>query len=52
MARANLADIRQAYQWDDYELEIVDILQSPLRAFQDGILVTPTLVRLCPQPVM
>ena len=51
MARANLAEIRQTFQWDDYELEIVDILQDPLRAFDEGILVTPTLFRLCPQPV-
>ena len=51
MALANLADIRQAYRLEDYELEIVDILDDPLRAIRDGILVTPTLVRLCPEPV-
>ena len=51
MARSNLAEIRQAFQWEDFELEIVDILKDPLRALQDGVLVTPTLFRLCPQPV-
>jgi circadian clock protein KaiB len=51
MAIANLADIRQAYRLDDYELEIIDILKDPLVAIRDGILVTPTLVRLCPEPV-
>jgi circadian clock protein KaiB len=51
MAIANLADIRQAYQLEHYELEIIDILKDPLVAIRDGILVTPTLVRLCPEPV-
>ena len=51
IAIANLAEIRKIYQLDPYELEIVDILVEPLRAFKDGILVTPTLVRLCPEPV-
>jgi circadian clock protein KaiB len=51
MAVANLEDIRQAHRLDDYELEIVDILKDPLRAIREGILVTPTLVRLCPEPV-
>jgi circadian clock protein KaiB len=26
-----------------YQLEIIDILEEPLRALQDGVLVTPTL---------
>jgi circadian clock protein KaiB len=51
MAVANLAEIRQAYRLDHYELEIIDILKDPLVAIRDGILVTPTLVRLCPEPV-
>lgn len=29
---------------DAYQLEIVDVLQEPLRALEAGILVTPTLV--------
>ncbi len=50
MAVANLADIRQAYRLEQYELEIIDILKDPLVAIRDGILVTPTLVRLYPEP--
>ncbi len=34
-----------------YELEIVDLLDQPLRALEDGIIVTPTLLRLFPLPV-
>jgi len=32
-------------------LEIVDLLVHPQRALADGIIVTPTLVRLSPLPV-
>jgi len=32
-------------------LEIVDLLDEPLRAVDDGIIVTPTLLRLQPIPV-
>ncbi len=33
------------------ELEIVDLLQHPGRALEDGIIVTPTLLKLMPLPV-
>lgn len=36
---------------EPYRLELVDILQQPLRALSEGILVTPTLVRLSPLPI-
>ena len=35
---------------DRCKLEIVDILKDPLRAIDDGILVTPTLVKFSPPP--
>lgn len=34
-----------------YELEIVDLLDHPHRALTDGVIVTPTLIRLSPLPV-
>lgn len=34
-----------------YELEIVDMVKFPHRAMADGIIVTPTLIRLAPPPV-
>jgi circadian clock protein KaiB len=34
-----------------HELEIVDLLKFPLRALADGIVVTPTLLKLSPLPV-
>jgi circadian clock protein KaiB len=32
------------------KLEIVDVLKSPERGVQDGVIVTPTLVRVSPSP--
>jgi circadian clock protein KaiB len=34
-----------------HELEIVDLLIDPTRALADGIVVTPTLLKLSPLPV-
>ncbi len=50
-AVANLQAICQEHLRDCYRLELVDILQEPLRALSEGVLVTPTLVRLSPLPV-
>lgn len=34
-----------------HEIEIVDVFEHPTRALDDGVLMTPTLVRLAPHPV-
>jgi circadian clock protein KaiB len=34
-----------------HQLEIVDLLEHPNRAVADGIIVTPTLLKLLPLPV-
>src|SRR5512142_1067491 len=49
-AVANLRAICDQYFQDRYELEIIDTLTDPLRAMQDGIAVTPTLVKWSPEP--
>jgi circadian clock protein KaiB len=33
------------------EIEIVDLLLEPLRGLADGVVLSPTLVRLAPRPV-
>lgn len=33
-----------------YQLEVVDCIREPLRAHQDGVIVTPTLVKVAPGP--
>ena len=50
-ARSNLAAILSAVPRDSYTLEVVDCLLEPHRALAEGVLVTPTLVRLAPAPV-
>ncbi len=50
-ALANLEVICRRYLPEGCELEIVDVLQQPRRALSDGVIVTPTLVKLNPSPV-
>ena len=49
-ARANLAALCQTYLAGRFEIEVVDVLRHPKRALDDGILMTPTLVKLGPLP--
>jgi len=50
-ALANLKEIIRQYAKDDCELEVVDVLIHPRRALADGVLVTPSLVKLSPPPM-
>jgi circadian clock protein KaiB len=49
-ARANLARLLSDVDPARYKLEIVDCLDQPTRALDDGVLVTPTLLRVEPPP--
>ncbi len=49
-ALANLRTICQDYFSNNAEVEVVDTVEQPLRAMQDGIVITPTLVKLAPEP--
>ena len=50
-AVANLEAICKDYLGDSFKLEVIDVLEFPLRALADGILVTPSLAKLSPAPV-
>ena len=50
-AIANLAAICRAHFPDRHEIELVDVFLEPKRALADGILMTPTLIKLSPAPV-
>lgn len=50
-AIANARAICFEHYASGHELEIVDMLVQPLRALEDGIVVTPTLLRLFPLPM-
>jgi circadian clock protein KaiB len=50
LARANLRRLLDGLDRDQYALEVIDCLDDPMRAIEDGVLVTPTLVRVEPEP--
>jgi circadian clock protein KaiB len=49
-ALANLYAICRRHFPESHRIEIVDVLQEPLRALADGVLVTPTVVKVSPAP--
>ena len=49
-ARTNLRRLLETCEPGSFTLEIIDCLKEPMRALQDGVLVTPTLVRFEPLP--
>jgi circadian clock protein KaiB len=50
-AVANLNAICREHLPQRHKIEIVDVMLEPKRALADGILLTPTLVKLLPAPV-
>jgi circadian clock protein KaiB len=50
-AMANLKIICREFCGDRCQVEVVDILKEPLRTLGEGVLVTPTLIKLSPPPV-
>jgi circadian clock protein KaiB len=50
-AIANAKAICNEHFASRHEIEIVDLLKHPRRAVADGIIVTPTLLKLSPLPV-
>jgi circadian clock protein KaiB len=49
-AVANVRAICDQYFASGHEIEIVDVLEHPKRALADGIIVTPTLLKVLPLP--
>jgi len=49
-AVTNLAAICEEHLKDNFKLEIIDVLEYPLRALADGVLVTPSLTKVSPSP--
>jgi len=50
-AISNLNALCEEYLPDRHEIEIVDTMDNMAVAFEDGILVTPTLVKMGPLPM-
>jgi circadian clock protein KaiB len=51
-AMANAKALCSEHRANGYVLEVVDLMVHPLRALTDGIVVTPTLLKLSPRPVL
>ena len=49
-AIANLEAICKKHLAEGFKLEVIDVLEFPLRALADGILVTPSLSKIAPSP--
>ncbi len=50
-AIVHLNEICRTHLPDQHEIEVVNVLKEPKRALANGILMTPTLVKLAPLPV-
>ena len=51
-ALANLYAICRRHFPESHRIEVVDVLEDPIRALAEAILVTPTLVRISPAPTI
>ncbi len=51
LAINNLKQICQDGLKDNYELKVIDVLESPQLAEDDKILATPTLIKNLPPPI-
>ena len=51
LARANLSALCNQYLPDRHEIELVDVFREPVRAHDDDITLTPTLIKFAPLPV-
>jgi circadian clock protein KaiB len=48
----NLSELRREEGGDEWRVDIVDAADDPEGALRDGVLVSPTLVRVAPLPVV
>ena len=49
-AVANLYAICHKHFPDSHRIEVIDVLQEPMRALAEAIIVTPTVVKVSPAP--
>jgi len=50
LALVDLRDLCKQRFGNAWDLEVIDILDFPQRAFADGVLIAPTLLKLSPPP--
>jgi len=49
-AVTRLADIAKRHAHLRWNIEVIDVFNKPAHAIEDGILVTPSLVKVSPEP--
>ena len=49
-ALANLYAICHKHFPESHRIEVIDVLQEPMRALAEAVLVTPTLIKVSPAP--
>jgi len=49
-AIANLRTICERHVPAPYRTEVIDVIREPARAMAEGVLVTPTLIKVAPSP--
>ncbi len=49
-ARGNLRAFCRTHVADCHQVEIIDVFKDPARALDEGIFMTPTLIKLLPLP--
>jgi len=49
-AFANLYAICRTHFPESHRIEVIDVLKEPLRALEEAVLVTPTVVKVSPLP--
>jgi circadian clock protein KaiB len=49
-AMANLYALCHKHFPESHRIEVIDVLAWPLRALVDGVVVTPTLIKVSPAP--
>ena len=50
-ALTNLTALCRAHLRDRHIIEVIDVFKDPQRALDDGIFMTPTLLKLAPLPI-
>ncbi len=50
-AQTNLIALCKTHLPDNYEIEVVDVVKTPMVALDESIFLTPTLAKLSPPPV-
>ncbi len=50
-AVANLRALCLEHMPERHDIEVVDVLREPQRALDEGVLLTPMLVRVSPNPI-